>query len=236
MPYSCRRNRLRGSVCSVPGFTVIELLVSLVILGVLAMFISTAVLRAVNVSRSVQCVSQLSSIYKGFALYIQDNQGSFPPAAPPPPVEATWNVKWTGLWLSPKTYPEAGMPQYFVGGARELQKLAVCPTNKKASAASGNPAVIYHYLCNYEVMTQSGFTRAPARLGGFVASKAILLIDASVGSDWGFGLPANNVGLAAWKRVENRHDGRLNILWADGHITSNTKENLTAKDFELVPQ
>lgn len=208
-------------------------MVTMGLVAALACLSLTALNRALDISKSVKCVSQLKAVYTGFQLYLQDNRGSFPPANPQPPENAAWNIKWQGPWYAPTVSPDEGLPRYFAGGNSGLAKLVVCPVNNvKLPAATGSNQ-IFHYVCNYEVMTQQGFPRAPARIINFRASEAVLLVDSAVGMDWGFGIPANNVNLTAWKRVAERHRDQLNILWADGHVTSAKKASLTQDDFAL---
>jgi prepilin-type N-terminal cleavage/methylation domain-containing protein len=60
------------------GFTLVELLVSLLVLTVLAAFLFPALGRSKAKVKDVRCLSNLRQIYLGFSLYTGDNQGRFP--------------------------------------------------------------------------------------------------------------------------------------------------------------
>lgn len=202
------------------AFTLPEILIVIGIIVLLYIFVFTAYKRGIESSKSVKCIGQLRQIYIGMQLYMQDNQGEFPPANPP---IQNWNKGWTGMWYNPSGNAEQGLPQYF-SGSKNLELLSVCPSNqvKDTSTTSLKNRFGYPYVCNYEIMRQNGSSLPARRIQNIQASRAFLLADSPM-SGWGAGVTKSSFNTAAWDRLAERHSGCMNVLWADGHVTSNPK-------------
>ncbi len=65
------------------GFTLIELLVVIAIIGVLASLLLPALASAKERAKLIKCISNQKQIGFAFQLYVDDNDGRFPPLAPP---------------------------------------------------------------------------------------------------------------------------------------------------------
>jgi prepilin-type processing-associated H-X9-DG protein len=141
--------------------------------------------------------------------------------------------KWgNGVWYD-NSVPENGVSAY-VGGADNLYRLIVCPANRasKPPVATRTPYG-FPYICNYELMPQNGVNTPPPHLGSIDTSKCILLVDAGIGADWkgpGF------TSYGGWDRMAERHGERMNVLWADGHISWMRKANIKRSDILPVPR
>lgn len=234
-------NRLKSLLAlrsKVHGFTVGELLLTIGILAVLIALAYGGYRRAVDGGQSASCISQLRQIYTGLVLYAQENRGMLPPATEPNSRSYTWDVAWTGPWCAPRTLPEKGFPAYIAGGVETARKLAICPTNRKDTPNYWLPTHFRHYyLCNYDLMTSSGFPDPPARLADIQLQNTVLLLEAATGSAWqSVGIPSRAFGAETWKRIGSPHSKRLNVLWADGHITNLKVDELQREDFVRKPR
>jgi prepilin-type N-terminal cleavage/methylation domain-containing protein/prepilin-type processing-associated H-X9-DG protein len=69
-----RRRRWRG------GFTLIELLVVIAIIAILASLLLPSLTRAKAVALATKCKSNLKQMGLGLVMYVQDNEGKYPPA------------------------------------------------------------------------------------------------------------------------------------------------------------
>jgi prepilin-type N-terminal cleavage/methylation domain-containing protein/prepilin-type processing-associated H-X9-DG protein len=77
------------------GFTLIELLVVIAIIGVLASLLLPALASAKERAKLIKCVSNQKQIGIAFQLYGGDNDGRFPPLAPPQ-VYGHWSFEFGG--------------------------------------------------------------------------------------------------------------------------------------------
>lgn len=82
-------------------FTLIELLVVIAIIAILAAMLLPALNKAREVAKQVKCVSQLSQIGKGWAMYINDYDGYTVPSLKNPANSA---------WNQPNWYPQLLQP------------------------------------------------------------------------------------------------------------------------------
>lgn len=216
------------------GFSLIEILVAMVIIGVLAMLIISVMGNAVEKSHQVSCRVQLRQVYTVMELYMNDHHGRFPPGAAPLPESVGYTLEWRGVWYAPVTNPLSGLPGYVDGGLDEMKRMVICPKNaQRNSQANAYNEFGFPYVCNYEIMTQSGAARVPPRREDMDASRTVLLADSAMASKWGLGVTAISIDREAKSRLENRHGEQMNVIWADGHITAEVQEKLQRKDFEV---
>jgi len=220
------------------AFTVAELMTSLVLLSVLTMLGYWAVGRATASSRSVECTSQLRQIYAALLLYTQDNRGMLPPATEPNSRDYSWDVPWRGPWCAPRERPELGFPGYVVGGVETARRLSICPVNLRVTPEYFKPTHFRHYyLCNYDLMTSSGYSDPPARLSQVQLPNTVLLLESATGEKWqSVGIASRVFQTEVWSRIGEPHSGTLNVLWADGHVTNTLKNALERKDFTRKPR
>lgn len=215
-----------------PGFTLVELLVAICIVAVLALLGMKMAQKYIKEAQRTVCTQQLGQVYGALRAYSVEHYGRFPRGATGGKDEAGFDSWGTGVWYD-NSIPENGVSAY-IGGPDSLYRLIVCPANRESSppVATRTPYG-FPYICNYELMTQNGKNTAPPYLGSIDTAKCILLVDAGIGADWkGPGFTA----LAGWERMAERHGEKMNVLWADGHISWMRKADIKKNDILPIPR
>lgn len=227
------------------GFTLIELLVTVGIIGLLAALLLPALSRARQQARAVECVNNLRQLYLANAMFADEHDGHFAPAAPDIDQNGGGLTRWHGVRpnvdsdFDPKSGPLA---EYLPDG-----RIKTCPAffeykNRKVSPnafESGTGGYGYNrayiggrdHLEPFPESVRQGNIDTRVQDPG----NTIMFADAALPQDgyiieYGFieppyfpspehphGNPA--FGFAS-PSVHFRHYGHANVLWADGHITS----------------
>ena len=73
----------RRTITNHAAFTLIELLVVVAIIAILAALLLPVLKRAKEVAQSAACTNNLRQIHIGLMLFIDDNDGFFPPTQQP---------------------------------------------------------------------------------------------------------------------------------------------------------
>jgi len=214
------------------GFSMIQMLVVMAITAFLATLLIPAIGKSIDEARRVQCLSNMGQVYRALASYAADHQGRLPRGGTGATDESSYDNWGTGVWYKP-SIPANGVPAY-AGGQANLDRVMVCPTNLATNVpvSTSNPYG-YPYVCNYTIMPQNGLSTPQTFLGNIIAAKVVLLLDSAKGEQWkGPGFTTT----AGWDRIADRHDGRMNVLWADGRITTMRKAELKKEDLVPIPR
>lgn len=215
------------------GYTLTEVLIVIGIIGSLTALMFPIARGAAESRRGVQCVAKLRQIGVVIGLYLSEHNNVFPPAnaattLPPNAVTTLAEAAgWSGAWYAPTLPVDGGLVPY-VQTREALDSLVVCPGNRYVT--SGPPPtknqIGYPYTVNYNVMVASGAVKAKSKLEIERPSEIVLMADSALGTTgtttWGTGVNSTTSG---WAALDNRHGGRMNILWVDGHVTTGRKDD-----------
>jgi prepilin-type N-terminal cleavage/methylation domain-containing protein/prepilin-type processing-associated H-X9-DG protein len=229
------------------GFTLIELLVVIAIIAILAAILLPALGRARQQALSMQCVNNLRQLFLANSMYAHENNGRYCPASPDIDDGFGGKIRWHGARdTSDGTTdfdPKKGPLAEYLPDSRVKE----CPVftefrkngqveNAFESGAGGygyNKAYIggTDYMNDYPGSCRS--TTLDSRVGD--PSETIMFADAALPQDGYlieysfveapyFVSPDNPHGEKDWgytsPSIHYRHNGRANVLWCDGHVTS----------------
>ena len=208
------------------GFTLVEVLIVAAIISVVAALLFPVGQRAMESSRRVKCASNLREIGNAIRLHLADHNNLYPAANAAKDSAVANSLGWYGLWYIPTAPANGGLIPY-VGSQAAMDKLIVCPENIYVTDTrpSIKSPIGFPYSANYNVLVASGAAKARNSLSIAQPSQMVLMADSATGATpgtaWGLGVNSTTSG---WAALENRHAEKMNILWADGHVTTGKKE------------
>lgn len=227
------------------GFTLIELLVVVAIIGVLAALLLPALSRARSQARNIQCVNNLRQLYLANSMFADENYGRYVTAAPDIAEIGGGLKRWHGERPSleePFDSQQGPLAEYLAFGVvKECPVFTEFRTQDDSRNAFETGTGGYGYNAAYiggtaysnayprynEIATPNTKLRSPANTimfaetampqdgyiieYGFVEPPFHPTPEAPHGNEeWGYATPS----------IHFRHQGRANVLWADGHVTS----------------
>jgi len=205
----------RSSNAAAPGFSMVELLVSMCILAVLAGFIATGFQGSTKKARGIQCVAKMRNLGQGIQLYTQDN-AEFPRSLHS--AASAGKLPWAKAILPYLGFSDTPSDLEW---ANIFEKIYRCPSDPKKDVN------ICSYALNVHLeLTPDGddYTGSPATWRKPInldqATRTILLAepkpvyyaDHIMCHQWSSATGASNAVDA------KRHEGKANYLFADGHV------------------
>jgi prepilin-type processing-associated H-X9-DG protein/prepilin-type N-terminal cleavage/methylation domain-containing protein len=230
---------------TVSGFSLLELLVSIGILGLLAALLLPALAASRQQAVSIQCVNNLRQLYLANTMFAAEHNGRYAPAAPDIHRDGGGFIRWHGIRSSlgmPFDPARGPLADYLPDG-----RVKECPTFFEYTENGEAPNVFemgtggYGYNRTYIGSTEYSdpFPQSLAKgtPDGRIRrpSETVMFADAALPQDgyiieYGFieaphfASPEHPDGNPAFgyasPSIHFRHSGRANVLWADGHITS----------------
>jgi len=221
--------------------------VVIAIIGILAAILFPIFSSAQQSGRTAKCAQQLRQLVEANLAYADDNAGHYVPAAPD--IFGANLRRWQGVRAtSDADFDPAKGPLWpylgHSGGIKQCPLLSMLKSKSQSKAAyeSGCGGFGYNYLYvggtyyRNEPITASKVTSATGDLAS--ASRTIMFTDAAMAVTYkldtvlieeSFAYPPNLVSTdsagnesstPASPSVHFRHNGRANVGWCDGHVTS----------------
>lgn len=227
------------------GFTLVELLVVVAIIGILAAILFPVFASAQQSGRAAKCAQQLRQLVAANLAYADDNSGHFVVAAPD--IFGANLRRWHGVRATSDSEfdPSKGPLWPYLGrsgGIRKCPLLTMLKTKSQARAAyeSGCGGFGYNYLYvggTYYRNDPVKAARETSTIGDLAsASRTVMFTDAAMAVadqqgvvliEESFAYPpylpdsSGGAGVALLSpSVHFRHGGRANVGWCDGHVSA----------------
>ncbi len=179
------------------GFSLIELLAAVGVLGILAALLVPALSGMLEKGRNARCLGNLHQMGVTILAYANDNDGFLPSKSSPLWTSQIWSYVYPGT--TAPAAPSDRFPQEYV------RTIFECPEARHDLASIQKPARNYGF--NYRIGDGDSET-ADKAAKVIQSSKVALVGDASESS----GLNESN--------LQPRHKGMFNILYADFHVAA----------------
>ncbi len=230
-----------------PGFTLVELLISVAIIGVLAAMLVPAVFQTLERARMTACASNLRQLGLGVRMYLNDNDGLlFPIRGPDDPETPEQEAKW---WYF--GYEQGTQWGATAEGHRVLDKtraklypyvpdyegVEICPafpydgSFKAKFRGKWWTYGVNKVLAPDRLLRPGQPCRSLLEIRGRDASRTVLLADAAQVNTFQAPASPSNPLIEEWHYVQPpggpfpdyphvhfRHMGKANVLFADWHV------------------
>lgn len=186
------------------GFTLVEILVVLAVIGLLAALLFPVFARVRENGRATQCAAHLRQVDLALAQYEEDNDGYYPEAG----AEVSWDAidpqTGRGPWMQ-QIYPYTGNAQLYACPSDIVSKYSYFLSARVAYLEKGTFAAVNERRIQFP----AAFVLAGDTVG-FHADDA----DKDDYTQNCVGGEANGTPSELWQR----HNGGQNIAFADGHV------------------
>ena len=208
------------------GFSLVELLVVVGILGLLAGILWPVLARSRSLGKRVQCVSQLRQLSMAAQIYTETYGGFFPPAYFYQMRDGLWYaVAWDLTTVA--SDPPRVLPGLLWEGQGNMQ-IQQCPEYRGPANWAVDPYTGYNYNTSYIGHGQFESIPEPARLAAVKQPAATVIFgdgQYAGGANKFMRAPWPNPGDAGfrgrWAGTQGfRHGGRSNAAFVDGHVES----------------
>jgi len=229
------------------AFTLIELLVVIAIIAILASILFPVFARARERARAAQCVSNLKQIGLAFQMYVQDWDEVYPLSLISNATDPDWPISTTTYWhhkilpytankkdpaifycpSTPITRDKYAYPiLYNYGYNRRLERKSAADILKPTATCLALDYSSYGVIAGYAVFTSNTPCTDQYIPGAGGVDAAVLAAGQSRTGTLAFSTKPECLN----DFMKGRHDGVVNVVFADGHVVGMKTETVT-KDF-----
>ena len=221
------------------GFTLVELLMVLAVIGILAALLLPALGRGKSRAQSAACANNLRQLGIAFQLYLHDNADTFPTSSPHSGLGAQpedwvwWQLETDASGTVTMRDPQRGSVIQSIG--QYQPRLMRCPADRNAETREvlwkSNPGTEqYFYSYSLNAHSDSGMASFISRDRSLIIlnkhstirnpSAKIMLAEEKGSIDDGPGSAVIDDGrwLPPGYPLTSRHSKRANVTMADGHV------------------
>lgn len=197
------------------GFTLVEILIVLAIIGILAAIMLPAFIRVRDGARTAACAANLRQIGLAMQLYANDNNGSYPSLLAHAP-NCTWADNVEPYVKSPQVFQCPAWPEgeYRTGCEPDKPR----DENNDISMSWDGGYIFNSSAANEKGRLRQSSVQRPAEL--------MLVLDGR-GDFTGVGTGPINVDTMSI--TPRRHSGGCNVLFVDGHVKWLSPAKLTER-------
>ncbi|CAN5530532.1 DUF1559 domain-containing protein [soil metagenome] len=226
----------------IKGFTMVELLVVVAIIGTLASLVISSYGGVMRKAKETKCVSNLRQVASGLMLYVGENNGRLPSATidkddPDAPINPVTGLKITADYMWSKQLGPY-LPQKSDSLTSAQNKVFVCPAASYQGYANSAISTTYNSSSTLFYFSNSSTLGTASALEGRRMStvqypaKTILVAEGKLAvgatspacsssvrwdqaaADLGQAAPADTIYL------DYRHGNKMNVVYGDGHVGS----------------
>ena len=224
---------------SPPGFSLIELLITIAVIAILAAILIPVVQGVMARSRETACAANLRALSGSLQLFCADNDGRLPVG-----YEINNNGPTNNWWYRTSQYTDRPMALSWSEGPDCIRNVMLeqpfnCPDVSAPYPGKYAFNGWVSYKMNVQVRLRNSGTALNVTQGLHKTripnpARFILVSEGRVTPEFD---TYRSDGNAAWN-LEYRHDGRANALFADGHVSSFTEAEMAAgawTDYCILP-